>query len=602
MAHPAYPGAASSHGVEGNDAWRVSGDTLFEFGERRLRSLCSSIGFRRENEIVELFRRLTTPWGRRSVREPPSWPSTVGDDETPFEFSIGLGAEPEVRVMVEPLGDEASPQANADASSALLSSLAADFDVDLERFERVRDLFLGNSPTAHFVTWVAAGISETEGPRFKLYLNPFVQGEHLAPAVIEEALSRLGFADAWPCVASSLVRRGPDLDQLMYFSLDLRRSNTARVKVYARHRRCTLADLEAAASRSQVYRSGDVDRFVRAVVPNGDHAFEKRAPLTCYAFDQRSGSTPVSATTHIPINAYAPHDAAIRERVTSFLEQVGLGPEVYSRALDGFANRALDAGIGLQSYVSFRRDRGQPRLTIYFPVEAYRPGCIAGTPITSAPREPSVVLEQIDRLLSVADHPYARRLRREPPSTDRVGLLWANYQVFAAAPFDRRAAGLSARFDERPIRELLAGPEREQTGNVDASLAAGGTVAGGMSGPVVAGDREVPGLRLGKRWAELCGAGDVHRCLGVLTAGAVIGRQLGELLDSELRRQGSTQRTRAHDEVSALIKAFDARSVRFAEVCRLLPAAGFEPTWRGAMGFYQAVWAFLGELYVLSYS
>jgi DMATS type aromatic prenyltransferase len=361
--------------------------TLAEFGAMRLRAMCAASDFAdRETAIVELFDRLVTPWGQRRKCDPPSWPSTVGDDDTPFEFSLGLGVDPEIRVMVEPIARAPSLRANTDEAMKLLSSLAADFDLDLDRLGRIQDLFLPPFPTGTFAIWVAAGFSRSGSAKFKIYLNPFAQGREAAPALVREALDRLGFASAWTGVETILTRRGPSLDELMYLSLDLARSREARVKIYARHRRCTVSDLEDAASASSMYVRGDVTDFLNAVAPDAGGRFDGRAPLTCYAFVEGRGARPISATTHFPINGYATHDRVIRDRVYAYLHRVGLPAESYSRALSRFATRSLESGIGLQSYASFRRDRGQRRLTVYFPVEAYRPGKVASAPSGAPPR------------------------------------------------------------------------------------------------------------------------------------------------------------------------------------------------------------------------
>src|ERR1019366_7599466 len=111
----------------------------------------------------------------------------------------------------------------------------------------------------------------------------------LAPALIEEALVRLGFPTAWAYVAQILSRRGPDLDELMYFSLDVSHSSESRLKVYPRH------------------RPGDVARFLEIVAPDVTDVFRGRAPFNCYAFAGGS-NRPMAVTTHFPINGDAAHD------------------------------------------------------------------------------------------------------------------------------------------------------------------------------------------------------------------------------------------------------------------------------------------------------
>jgi hypothetical protein len=85
---------------------------------------------------------MMSPWGDTVAGRRPTWPSPIGDDHTPFEFSLTLGARPELRFLVEPLGAMPSLQSNRETAFALLESLSHDFDLDFQRLDRVRDLFL----------------------------------------------------------------------------------------------------------------------------------------------------------------------------------------------------------------------------------------------------------------------------------------------------------------------------------------------------------------------------------------------------------------------------------------------------------------------------
>jgi hypothetical protein len=361
-----------------SSALRENLGSFYNLSAERLSGLCNETGLREQRPaILDLFRRLTSPWTDEPVGNTPRWPSLVGDDHTPYEFSLGLGESPELRLMAEPLGAVPSFHANQEAAIGLLSSLARDFDVDLSRFEKVQDLFLPSKPLGTFGVWAAVGFGANRPPEFKVYFDPEAQGRELAPNLIQEAVGRLGFPKAWNVISKTLVRRGSDLDELKYLSLDLSASPKARLKVYARHEQCTVGDLESAASASPWYQQGDVTQFLKIVAPDVDGVFPGRAPLTCYAFVQGRGDGPSSATTHFPINGYAKHDGEIAERVLKCLDWLKLPSDPYQRAMNAFANRPLDRGIGLQAYVSFRRDQGKPRLTVYLPTEVYRPGTVA---------------------------------------------------------------------------------------------------------------------------------------------------------------------------------------------------------------------------------
>lgn len=333
----------------------------------------------RAEAAVRLYDRMVAPWGQRPLGASPPWPSYIGDDHTPAELSITVGASRELRFIVEPLGETPSLISNQGAAVELIESLARDSAIDLRRFNRVRDLFCPPNPQGRFGMWIAAAFSAEGAPEFKMYLNPSVQGAHNASALLDEVLARLGLPGASSAVKRGLLRRGADLDALTYFSLDLSASRDARVKVYARHVDTSPEDLDAAASLSASYKPGDMGAFLGAMAP-GVGRFVGRAPSTCLTFTSAHGSGPVAATTHFPINDYAPDDGAVARRVRRCLAEFGIADAPYSRALDAFAFRPLDSAIGIHSYVSFRRYAAVPRVTAYLALEAYGPGTVEGRP------------------------------------------------------------------------------------------------------------------------------------------------------------------------------------------------------------------------------
>jgi DMATS type aromatic prenyltransferase len=352
-------------------------------GTQRLGGLLRATGLEQHSEsAVRLFGRMLEPWGHRSLTERPTWPSYIGDDHTPAELSLTVGGSREARFIVEPLGDRPSLISNQSAALKLIESLASDFAIDLGRFNRVRDLFCPADPRGRFTIWIAVAFSANRQPDFKVYLNPSARGPGQASAVMGEALARLGFPAAWPGAARTLLGRGPELDELTYFSLDLSGSPDARVKVYARHLGATPEDLERAASLSTSYRAGDVIAFLNTMAP-GVEMFAGRPPSTCLTFTGGHESLPVAATTHLPINDYAPDDGAVRRRVVQCLGQFGIADAAYTRAIDSFADRPLERGIGMHSYVSFRRYCGSGRVTAYLALEAYSPGTVEAHPSTA---------------------------------------------------------------------------------------------------------------------------------------------------------------------------------------------------------------------------
>jgi hypothetical protein len=335
--------------------------------------------------LLDLLAQMVTPWGFRPIKGDFEWPSHIGDDHTPIELSLTMESASELRLIVEPVADAPSLESNRDAAFDLLAQLSSRFPIAFERLDLVRDIFCPPDPHGPFSVWVAAAVPDKGPPTFKLYLNPSARGANSAPALVREALGRLGLSRAWPVVERSLLRRGADVDTLAYFSLDLERSPEARVKVYARHQNSTPGELEAVARASTSHVPGDVISFLSALAP-GATRFDGRAPSTCLTFLGSHDAGAAAATTHFPVNNYATDDRAIEERTRSLLVRLGIDPQPYARAVAAFAKRPLDAGAGMHSYVSFRRYRSEPRVTAYFALEAYEPRAVA-----SAVKMPSAV-------------------------------------------------------------------------------------------------------------------------------------------------------------------------------------------------------------------
>jgi len=403
--------------------------SLFELTAGRLRRLAEATGSSSQAEnVVAVYARLIEPWGHLPAGDRPAWLSYIGDDHTPIEFSVTFSKTPELRILFEPLGSFPSVVSNRDAALRLLRAFSADYRLDLARFERIRDLFCPPDPQGTFGVWLAVAFPHEGPPEFKIYLNPAAQGRSLAPAVVEEALVRLGFHSAWASVSRGLLRRGREFDELNYVSLDLSAAPDARVKIYARHSSCTVADLERAAQPARDHRAGDVRELVRILAPRaGDGALEGRAPSTCYTFVGSDSGRPAAATTHFPINSYAASDREVAGRVLSLLRRFDVSAEGYKRAIAGFATRRLDAAVGMHSYVSFRRYRDEARITTYLATEAYKPGTVECA--ESVGESGVIQAARVDRRSRIANHPLCRRLLREPCDRGRVELLRANIEA-----------------------------------------------------------------------------------------------------------------------------------------------------------------------------
>ncbi|HRI50148.1 MAG TPA: tryptophan dimethylallyltransferase family protein [Pseudomonadota bacterium] len=339
--------------------------TLAEVGTERLAALCRAVGFdaAQAEAAQAIFRRFAIHWGGRRVHAGPPQRSDITDDHTPFEFSIAIdGGAPELRFLVEVQGDQPSLAAHWTAAAAINRGLAADFGAELERLRAVAELFAPTAHTPRFALWHAVCLTPGAPPSFKVYLNPQARGVRESAALVKAALTRLGFGAAF---AQLPVCKGRD--SYIYFSLDLSGQKEARVKIYTAHHDALSTDIEAAVAGAEGHVAGQAREFCVAMAQTpGPYAL--RPVLTCLSFVQ-GRARPSYATVHFPVRAYADDDQVIKDRVLRYLGPQGAAP--YTRALAAFARRPLAAGIGMQTYVSLRINKGIKRLTVYLAAELF---------------------------------------------------------------------------------------------------------------------------------------------------------------------------------------------------------------------------------------
>ncbi len=580
---------------------RRSESTLLELGLERLAPLCHALGFSgRQEEIADLFVRLSKSWGGLPCGVPLGWASQVVDDGTPFEFSAAYGDGAELRLLVEPFGVSPSLKTNTAAALALLDELARDFDISLERFEKVRDLFLPSEPRGPFAIWIAAIFQGTRPPDFKLYLCPSARGARLAPAVLEEALVRLGFGGAWGRIGRHMCARGPEVDEFTYFSLDLAKTKEARVKVYARHQQSTPDDIEVIAGACPTHRPGELKMFFEAAAPRRTF-FDNRAPSTCYAFVEGNGDAPVAVTTHFPINGYAAHDGEIAEAVLACHELFGISTAAYSRTLEAIASRPLDSDVGLQSYVSFRRQKDRPRLTVYLPCEAFRPGAVAPSGATTKPSGVVEIVERYEHDGDITAHPFIRRLAREPFDRGSVWLLLANLYLTEEGR-GRWLAQLAARVGSDALRSTIVAVLNEELGRGTFQRAPIRSFTDLMNRieswrPSRVHDWQLaPGRRLDGSLSALGRKPDPHVGIGALLAGEVFRRQVAKVLEEQVQRDEQPRETalpwrRSNDTVPDVVQALASNA----------PADSLTAIWDGATQRRRAEWTFFDELYDACY-
>ncbi|APR87932.1 hypothetical protein A7982_13281 [Minicystis rosea] len=335
--------------------------------------MCAAVGLHdEERAILDAFERVSHPWNRWPIGARPRWyPSILSDDHAPFELSAAFSAgETEIQWYWEAQGEPPSLESNMTTGLSVLQEVAEHYDLPLTRWQSIKDLFIPERPCGLFTILFGVTWGRRRPPRFKIYLNPYVRGSRAMPALMEEAMGRLGFAKAWATDCGQRARRGAKLDELMYICLDLTTDPLARVKVYRRHYQATVTQIAALASVAKDYLPGDAERFYGAVAQHPG-PFLSKPPITSLTFREGDGDRPCSATLEFPISSYVSDDGAASERIERCFTAYGLDPSQYVRAIHAIATRPLNEGNGIHAHITHRRVDGAPRLTAYFATEAY---------------------------------------------------------------------------------------------------------------------------------------------------------------------------------------------------------------------------------------
>jgi pyrroloquinoline quinone (PQQ) biosynthesis protein C len=450
----------------------VPAPTYVEVGIEKLIALCSALGMSAKTaEVVEVFRAMTISWCDRKVGQSSEWRSETSDDGSPFEFSIALDPDKvELRILIEAQGSDPNLQSNWQAGIELNQYLAKHYNVSLDRFEQIADLFVPTNADAKFSMWHSACFYPDKPSAFKVYLNPQAQQKTRAAAIIEESFVRLGFTHAWPTLSTIAAQRGPDKDEFVYFSLDLAAHSYARVKVYIRHQDATPTELESSLSAAPNYVPGDAIEFCQAMA-GGQTSFCAKPAITAFSWVEEDNALPSSSTLHLPISNYATDDRIVCDLLDLYFIEHGLPVSTYQSAIDSLAVRRLEDGIGMHSYTSFRRDKQQRRVTLYLnpEVNAVKPPSKTATARSSTPVSSLEKMSWHYKTNSIEDHPFFQRMQREPANLKNLWLFFANVQEGIISHFTNRLAIVVDRIDNDLIRCILEKQLNEELGNGDVS-------------------------------------------------------------------------------------------------------------------------------------
>lgn len=537
-------------GLASASAHDFASATLAEIGTSQLKRLGEGLDLSvaETQRLVDIFTRLLGTAASRNASDPPTYRSDVVDDHTPFEMSIAIGGgAPELRVLVEPVDGDPSLAGRWRAAREAGEWLRTEHGADLTRLDRIADLFEPRHEHALLALWYAVGIRKGSRPDVKAYFDLRARGIEHTVELLEEALARLDLAAAYPRVLREAARRGPPLDELVYFSLDLTGREGARVKVYFRHHHASAADAEHVIGRLGGAEEGDVLAFCDTIL-GGRGPYFARPLVSCWSFAR--GVEPSGATLYAPIAYYANDDAEASARIRRWFAPHPEISRLYDGAVRAFARRPLDRGIGMHSYVSFKRDRGAPRSTVYLAPEVYKvfaPGTLAKrmlpTPMRS--RSPLELVRRLETVESLSDHPLLRRLAREEPKVMPLWAILANNWVGVAARFPDWLSGLHARVTHPGIKEILGKQLNDELGGGDPSQAHRvlfQKMLADLEPYAPSGDREKwlsPGRWIAERLADYYLHRPALEGVGASLVAEVYGKQIDQAIGNLLRRQTS---------------------------------------------------------------
>jgi hypothetical protein len=229
-----------------------------------------------------------------------------------------------------------------------------------------------------------------------------------------------------------------------------------------------------------------------------------------------------------------------------------------------------------------------------------------GLDIPAAPGSALEIVDRFEKSDQITNHPYLRRLRREPVNLRHLWMLLANFQISISKSFARRLAGIAARVEDDRIRCILAEQLNDEMGNGKFERAHTNLFSNMMKQlerwrPAVIDDATLaPGRSLDPRLAEIYGAADAYESVGAVIAGEIFGKQMDQFIADEFRRQtevdaSSLEWLMLHEQLEV------SHADSSPELARLIPRGSLDATWRGANALSRAGSAFFDDLHTLCY-
>lgn len=570
--------------------------------------------------MATLLEGLFGPLGTLPIPRTAPWPSEISDDASPYELSlVPTPGAPEVRVLWESQGPSGDLKSKMRAGLETQRRLCERFGARSDRFTAIADLFLPEEPEGKFVIWHAARLWPLEAkPELKIYLNPQARGRIKAGAVVEEALERLGFRGVWP-VISEAMPRGPELDEILYFSLDLWAGEAARVKIYLQHHNPTDDVLRAVAGASPNADPEAVVAFYHAITADRPAlgSFEVIygdalppagvSPGSCLSFTSASLPRPVAMTLHVPVRSHVTDDSETFERASA-----AFSPEsarLHRLAVEAVRQRPLETGRGLTAVMSLRSQGAKSRNTCYLSAEAFsplpKPSSQARAMPAVPPLERMVELYEEERRLN--EHPFFQRMKREPVAVQHLWLMFANGLIGASEPFPRWVSHTIHNVEDPRIRAVLAEQLYEELGSGDpdrnhAKLMGQLLEAIGAWKPANVGDAMYePGRRMARRLDGIYYDPQPYTAVGASIVSELLGKQADHFVGEQFRRQQEVGTTSAewlllHEALEVDHANESLLLARYVEDEEHRRAA-----WRGGRLVYATAWQFFTDLYALCF-
>jgi tryptophanase len=350
------------------------------------------------DQLIEAFKLAAGEYGDAPVvkkRSDLKWLSDVSNDHAFLEYSVQIDQETgeavlrfliEAQPQEEPCAGCLRPMSHdkphdlmlmdlGKSAMALTTVLAEKHPsaVSLDRMKAIEDLFVPEVPEGKFAAFHSC-VSTKHGPEWKIYLNPSAKGSQNAVANTRETFERLGLAESWKLVESTLDEN----DAIAYFSLDLAPDlEHSRVKLYIAHRNVTAA--KVADKHTKICPGADsytIQQFCALMAGGSIGPYKSKSMISCFAFTSEMPLKP-AGTVHFPSSEYAENDAIVQERMEKYIEVADISDayrERYRKCVRAVQRRPLDQGRGIHAWISLKQSvKGKKSTTFYLSAELYGP-------------------------------------------------------------------------------------------------------------------------------------------------------------------------------------------------------------------------------------